>query len=289
MSENPDEFLDGDEEPEMTWETSAREAIESAAASIEKDEVRGVIYMDNGEDHRFNAVRDEFNSWEDLMHALTAIGENEWILYVPFDGGEPVFSPNVDGYVESAMADYEVESFFDSVSRPEEGEKLIETHDLVVHRAGLVVQVDLAEINDELIRYLAAHPEKMHDLNPRTFEQLVAEIFKDKGYDVELTPKMKDGGFDIRAFRRNDVGTCLTLVECKHYAPSVPVSVEIVRGLYGVSVSEGVTNGIIATTSRFTSGAKSFQAQNKYKLYLADFENLKLWLKNYKKRGALVG
>jgi restriction endonuclease Mrr len=113
---------------------------------------------------------------------------------------------------------------------------------------------------------------------------LIAEIFKDKGYQVELTPKTKDGGFDIRAFRRDDVGTCLMLVECKRYAPTNPVSVDIVRGLYGVSIAEGATTAIIATTSRFTKGALSFQAQTEYKLHLADFDNVKLWLARYKKR-----
>jgi hypothetical protein len=288
-SRSPSEMSDGEEidddteEREMGCETAARMAIEHAAASIEKDEIRGVIYMDDGEDHRFNPLRTEFSSWEDVRHSLLALGESEWVNYVPFDGGEPVFSPSVDGYVESVMADYGVERFFDSISPPDEGEELIDAHDLIAHRAGLVVQVDLAEINDELIHYLAKHPEKMHDLHSRTFEQLIAEIFKDKGYDVELTPKTKDGGFDIRAFRRDDVGTCLTLVECKRYAPKNPVSVEIVRGLYGVSRSEGATNGVIATTSRFTKGAQSFQAQNKYSLHLADFDHIRLWLAHYKK------
>jgi hypothetical protein len=279
--EDPIDYSDDD--PEMTWESAARTVIEGAASTIEKDEIRGVIYMDDGEDHRFNPLRTEFTSWEDVMRSLLTLGENEWVNYVPFDGGEAVFEPNVDGYVQDVMNEYDVEGFFDSISPPDEGDELIDAHDLISHGAGLVVQIDLAEINDELIRYLAMHPEKMHDLKPRAFEQLIAEIFKAKGYDAELTPKTKDGGFDIRAFRREDVGTCLTLIECKRYAPTMPVTVEIVRGLYGVSTSQGATNGIIATTSRFTKGAKSFQMQNKYHLHLADFDNVKLWLDHYKK------
>jgi hypothetical protein len=35
---------------------------------------------------------------------------------------------------------------------------------------------------------LAKHPEKMQDLTPRKFEELVAALFRAKGYDVELTP-----------------------------------------------------------------------------------------------------
>jgi hypothetical protein len=147
-------FIPGDDETEMTWETHAREAIESTAASIEKDEIRGVIYMDDGEDHRFNPIRGEFDSWEDVMRALMEIGENQWVAYTPFDGGEPVFRPSVDGYVESAMTNYDVEGFFDSISRPEEGEEIADAHDLLAYRAGLIVQVDLAEINAELVTLL---------------------------------------------------------------------------------------------------------------------------------------
>ena len=123
----------------------------------------------------------------------------------------------------------------------------------------------------------------MRDLAPRQFEELIAELFKDKGYDVEVTPRTRDGGLDIRAIQRSDIGTFLTLVECKRYASTKPISVDIVRALYGVTESEHATMGIIATTSYFTGPAKSFQDKNKYRLHLADFEKLKTWLNAYKK------
>src|SRR5437588_13132882 len=104
-----DDFAD---EGEMPWESHARRAVEGAAETIEKDEVRGVIYMDDGEDQRGRAMRREFKGWEDVMNTLTALGEGEWVNYAPFDGGEPVFGPNVDGYVQDAMSDHEVEEFF---------------------------------------------------------------------------------------------------------------------------------------------------------------------------------
>ena len=103
------------------------------------------------------------------------------------------------------------------------------------------------------------------------------------GYDVELTPRTRDGGFDIRAYSRSDVGTCLTLVECKRYGLDSKVSVDVVRGLYGVTESGRATMGIIATTSYFTSDAKSFQDQNKFRLHLADFDIVKGWLASYKR------
>jgi hypothetical protein len=280
-----DAQIQGDDETEMTWETHSREAIESAVASIEKDEVRGVIYMDDGEDHRFNPIRGEFESWEDVMRALTEIGENEWVAYAPFDGGEPLFSPSVDGYVESAMTDHDVEGFFDSISRPEEGEEIVDAHDLLAYRAGLIVQVDLAEINAELVRYLAQHPAKMYELNPRKFEELVAELFRAKGYDIELGRGTKDGGVDIRAFLRNDVGALLTLIQCKRHLAHNKVNVDVVRGLYGVVNRDDASCGMIVTTSTFTRDARSEQQRLEHRIHLADYTDLTKWLRHYPQPG----
>lgn len=49
------------------------------------------------------------------------------------------------------------------------------------------------EVNAELIKYLALHPHKIYDLNPHKFEEVVAELIRNLGYDVILTPKTRDG------------------------------------------------------------------------------------------------
>jgi HJR/Mrr/RecB family endonuclease len=272
-----------DYEDEMMWETHAREAIEEATDEAELDEVRGVIYLMSGIDHHYNPIEEGFSSAEEIRERLTEIGETEWISYVPFDGGAAVFEPNVEKFVENAMERHDIEAFFERIAPPDDVDELTTTRELTPPGGGLVIRDDVIDINAELIRYLARHPEKMREMNPRKFEELIAELFKDKGYEVELTPRTRDGGLDIRAFRRSDIGTCLTLVECKRYAANSPVSVKIVRGLYGVTESERATMGLIATTSYFTSSAKSFQAQNQYRIQLADFDMLKSWLNAYKR------
>lgn len=281
MTQDDDDLLDA--QGEMPWEWKAREAIEAAADKVLADEIRGVMYLQAGLDENLDPIPEEFDSTDAIRQRLLDIGENVWSEYVPYDGG-PVIEPSVADIVEDTISRHSIEMFFARVAPPNDVTELTSARAITVPGSGLIVQSDLSAINEELIHYLAQHPEKLHDLNPRKYEELVAEIFRDKGYQVELTPKSKDGGIDIRAFRRSDVGTLLTLIECKRYAPSNPVSVEIVRGLYGVTASEGATRAILATTSRFTGGAKSFQAQNKYKLHLADFEDMKVWLSNYKRR-----
>lgn len=287
-----DEELDGadfedsesaDDDGEMPWESHAREAIEHVLAEATFDEIRGVIYAPTAEDHRLEEVTEEFDSIDELLRTLRELGDQEWYAYVPYDEG-PVFESTVGGMVERLATQYGAIRFFESIEPPGEGDELGIAHDLLAPRAGLVLQVDLSEIDDELIKYLATHPEKMQDLTPRKFEELVAALFRAKGYDVELTPATRDGGFDMRAFHRNDVGTLLTLIECKRYAPKRPVSVDVVRGLYGVTEDQGATTGLLVTTSSFTRDAKSFQDKNKYRIHLADHAALQAWLREHRIR-----
>jgi Restriction endonuclease len=142
-------------------------------------------------------------------------------------------------------------------------------------------RIELSSVNEELIRYLASHPKTLYNLEPRRFEELVAAIFRDFGYEVILTPRTRDGGFDIRAVRKDSVGTLLYLVECKRYADTNPVGVEIVRGLHGVAAVERATCAVIATTSHFTKDAKEFADKVKYQMSLRDYNDLVAWLRRY--------
>ena len=197
--------------------------------------------------HRFNETKEEFSSLDEIRDMLTEKAEAEWINTVPWDKG-PVFEPNVEGMVERLLEEKKIVDFFDP-KLPYAGEELFTAEQLLVPRGGFVARVDVEEINDELFRYFATHPERMRDMPPRKFEEFVAELFKAKGYDVELTPKTKDGGFDIRAFSRSDTGSLLTLIECKRYAEQQKVQVGIVRELYGVVDDQRATCGIIAKHS----------------------------------------
>ncbi len=91
-----------------------------------------------------------------------------------------------------------------------------------------------SEINETVKQYLAKHPERIYDFSSRNFEELVASILKDFGFEVELTKTTRDGGRDIIAYIRSAVCSVLTYVECKKYAPDKKVGVEVVRSVYGV-------------------------------------------------------
>lgn len=144
-----------------------------------------------------------------------------------------------------------------------------------------LVGVTINGISDSLLNHLSNDPQLLYRLPPRKFEELIARLLEDMGYRVSLTPETRDGGRDILAFSKLPTGQLLTLVECKRQSPIRPVSVEIVRNLYGVLMHDRATYAMIATTSYFTKDAQLFQDTIRYQMSLKDYQDISGWLKRY--------
>jgi restriction endonuclease Mrr len=139
----------------------------------------------------------------------------------------------------------------------------------------------IIDINGKLKSYLAKHPEKLYDLSPRKFEELIADILKDFGFDVELTQATRDGGKDIYAYIKNQVTSFLTFVECKRWSPTKPVGIEIVQRLYGVQQINKANKGMIVTTSYFSRPAIEESKRYENLMDLNDYNDIKKWLNRY--------
>jgi Restriction endonuclease len=129
-----------------------------------------------------------------------------------------------------------------------------------------------------MIQTVKVKPQELLLLDPRQFEELVAEIWRSLGYETELTARTKDGGRDVVAVRRLEANVRF-LIECKRYGSSHKVGVELVRALYGVATDERATKGILATTSTFTRGAKAFFDDHIWELEPRDFDGVVDWVK----------
>lgn len=132
---------------------------------------------------------------------------------------------------------------------------------------------------DRVIAHLVRHPRDLTSMDPRKFEELVAELLSRQGMRVDLTAPTNDGGRDILAWAETAAGRHLYLVECKRYGQENPVGVALVRALYGVVSQENATGGLLVTTSRFTRGAHAFQESVQNRLWLRDYEGVVGWLK----------
>ncbi len=171
---------------------------------------------------------------------------------------------------------------------PEPEAELEETReDEVQFEPSLQVQV-ISAISDALIEHFHRHPGDMRSMQPRLFEELVAELISGQGFEVELTQQTRDGGYDIVAVK-HDLFATRHLIECKRYAEGRPVGVREVRALHGVVTAEGASKGVIVTTSRLSRDAALEVEKHPWRLGKTEYQDLKVWILAYLKRKSAGG
>ena len=130
---------------------------------------------------------------------------------------------------------------------------LIYEPQIIASSIGSLQELDLSDISlplGEGKNYLSKPPNKIMDLNPRMFEELVASVFKDIGYNVNLSAHSTDGGIDIfLSGRENDI----IGVQVKRYKQRI--GVEQIRSMAGAMVLNKIPKGIFVTTSDFSKQA----------------------------------
>jgi HJR/Mrr/RecB family endonuclease len=105
------------------------------------------------------------------------------------------------------------------------------------------------------------------DMTGRQFEEFVESLFRDLGYETELTQASRDGGVDVIARRDDVVGVTTTLyIQCKNHA--VPIGVEVVRAIAGV-VPSGDPGGrpAVICPSGFSADATRFAEHRGVQLF----------------------
>ncbi len=142
-----------------------------------------------------------------------------------------------------------------------------------------VVFVDPQGYWDRLIAELLVRPERMRELGDRKFEEFTAELLTRDGFDARLTPRTKDGGLDVLALRRLGIVELMYLVECKRYARTRKVGVQVVRSLYGVVSRKRANAGLIVTTSSFSKPAQLERHELGPQMALKDYDDIVQWMK----------
>jgi len=137
-------------------------------------------------------------------------------------------------------------------------------------------------VQSYLISIIQKNPELIFGITPRQFEELIAEIFLDRGFKVELTQATRDGGRDIIAIYETMAIRTKYLIECKRYAPENKVTVAMVRNLYAVRMDEVANKAILATTSSYTKDAREFASRHIWDLDLKAYDDIIKWVQAYK-------
>lgn len=153
---------------------------------------------------------------------------------------------------------------------------------IVPERPEIIVE-QTAKIR-HIIAAVGKDPSILSNINPRVFEEMVAELMHSDGFEVEITKQTKDGGYDIVAYKSLDRHNRIKfLVECKRY--NRPIGIDIVRSFRDVLNSEGANRGIIVATSHFSPDAIKKISQTPFLLEYRDKPQLMKWIETYLSTG----
>jgi hypothetical protein len=148
-------------------------------------------------------------------------------------------------------------------------------------RSGRVYRPRVLETaNREVMKWIRTRPSDVDRLHHRSFEIIVAELLKDRGWNVEITKQTRDGGYDIVGIKSDRLGFPMKLlVECKLYHHKRVVGLPMVDRLVGVHHRERASPSMLVTNSRFSGEVwKRWQSEAARDLRLVDRQELLEWL-----------
>jgi HJR/Mrr/RecB family endonuclease len=151
-------------------------------------------------------------------------------------------------------------------------------------RVAQIVKPLIVVDNERLLKALKQNPKDVFKLSPRQFEEVVADLLQDMDYDVTLTKQTNDGGADILAAKKTEVGDVLCLVDAKKYKESRKIGVGMVRTLLGTLEDYRATSAMLATTSTYSPKAKAMQEKHQFRLSLKDYTDVVGWIQNFREK-----
>jgi restriction system protein len=126
---------------------------------------------------------------------------------------------------------------------------------------GCLKELDLTDISiplAEVRSYLAAKSDRLTQIHPKRFEDVVCSVFSDLGWHARVTAYSGDGGIDVilDGPSKKPIG-----VQVKRSGKHRRGEAEQIRALAGAMLVNGMTKGIFVTTSSFRRGARTTAAQ----------------------------
>lgn len=134
---------------------------------------------------------------------------------------------------------------------------------LVAHRiAGLEGnksrKTELFNSAEAALQAASVDPQVLESLAADEFQELLAQLFKDRGFIVETTTTSRDNCVDLVI--KSERGRDVTFVEVKKVSQQSRVTVEAVRSLLSAVISAGASRGLLVSTAPYTAAATAFAA-----------------------------
>lgn len=125
-------------------------------------------------------------------------------------------------------------------------------------RSGVLRTFDIAHQEAPLAalrEYVTKHPNQMRDIDPTSFERLVAAVFRDFQHaEVVHTGRSHDGGIDLLLVLTDNV---MPIQVKRRVTPGSSEGVRTVRELFGVMFRDGYRNAaVVSSADRFSTSAK---------------------------------
>jgi len=144
-------------------------------------------------------------------------------------------------------------------------------------------------VAQSLLDELDANPEALIAVRKTEFEELVAELFARRGFEVDLFRTSQDDGIDLLAIRNEDTPQPLILaVQTKHPDPTTTkgkrraLPVSTVREIYGVAKAWDLNGAIAVTSSTYSRAAKKFAELKPEEMQVVDGKAVLEWVQQYK-------
>ncbi|WP_299243054.1 restriction endonuclease [uncultured Aquimarina sp.] len=150
---------------------------------------------------------------------------------------------------------------------------------LLYQQTNKIEFLEIVDNTKQLIRSIYNNNDQLTKVDSRGFEKIIADLLHSKGYEVELTKRTRDGGYDIIALTKVGTIPFKLIAECKRSASTVGVG--IVRSFCDVIFTEKANKGIIFTSSYFSEPAKVRKNQMGALLDLHDRDNILKWVIDY--------
>lgn len=96
---------------------------------------------------------------------------------------------------------------------------------------------------------------QLQALSPAQFEQFAAELFRARGYDVDVRGRSGDLGVDLEIVNAQGKRA---IAQCKRYRSTV--GPDVTRELYGTMIHERVSHAFLVTTAEISDGAREWAA-----------------------------
>ena len=145
-------------------------------------------------------------------------------------------------------------------------------------------RVSIVDLTPQIIDLLGREPERMYELTPDAFENLICNRLDNMGFEltrVGSSTYQKDGGIDIIAWPRDCAFRFLMAVQAKHTgSQDRKIGPAPVRDLLGTVQTHGFNAGLLVTNTTFTPDARWAADQRSVLMKLRDAEDLRRWLRN---------